>query len=83
MRKSLVLLAAVLLLASPVRAEEAAPAPVPPPVADPVTLTLPRATLIAIGQGVMKLPYDVAAPILNTLNGQLVAADRAAAEKKP
>lgn len=76
----------ILLMASIVGATAA---DTPPPIdlgpvptgiaADPVRLTVPRATLQLIGQGVMKLPYEVAAPILNEIQTQLTAQDRAAA----
>jgi hypothetical protein len=47
---------------------------------DKVALTVTRAELNVIGQGVMELPYKVAAPIMATLQAQLNAADQAAAK---
>lgn len=54
----------------------------PPVVAiqDPLTLVLPRQVVGTIGQGLMKLPYETAAPILNDLQTQLNKADQAATE---
>lgn len=54
----------------------------PPVVAiqDPLQITISRAALQAVGQGLMKLPYETAAPILNDLQAQLNKADQAATE---
>lgn len=53
-----------------------------PPVAfqDPVTITMSRAMLQKAAQGVMKLPYEDASPILNEWQGQLNKLDQAATE---
>lgn len=53
---------------------------------DPVTITLSRQALQIVGQGLGELPLKTAAPILNDLQNQLNAADKAAqdaADKKP
>jgi hypothetical protein len=43
---------------------------------DKVKLEVTRADLQIIGQGLMELPYKTSAPVLNTLQQQLLAADR-------
>jgi len=59
---------------------------------DKVKIEVTRAELQMIGQGLMELPYKMAAPMLNGLQAQLsafdavaakVAADAKAAEAKP
>lgn len=45
---------------------------------DKVSLTVTRAELQLIGQGLMELPYKTVAPVLNDLQAQLNAADQAA-----
>lgn len=67
----LFLLAVFMLVPKPARADDA-----PPKIKIEVT----RAELVLIGQGVMKLPYETAAPVLNNLQAQLNAIDKAAAE---
>lgn len=86
-RTAIMSLALAAAIASAASAQTAPPGaslarPGPPP-ADPVTMTLSRATLQLIGQGVMELPYKTAAPVLNDLQSQINAIDRAAAERKP
>lgn len=54
---------------------QTAPAPT-----DHIKIDVTRAQLQAIGQGVMKLPYETAAPILTELQAQLNAADKAVAD---
>jgi hypothetical protein len=57
-----------------------------PAAPDPLTIKVTRERLQQIGQGVMKLPYETAAPILLDLQAQLNALDEAArkaAEPKP
>jgi hypothetical protein len=49
---------------------------------DPIKLTVSRATLQLIGQGVMKLPYEAAAPVLTDLQRQLNDQDAAARMEK-
>lgn len=55
--------------------------PSPPGVADPVKLTISRQTLLAIGQALQELPAKIANPILNDLQAQLAAADKAVADE--
>jgi hypothetical protein len=52
---------------------------------DPVTIKVSRQALQVIGQGLAELPLKTAAPILNDLQAQLNAADKAAqdAAEKP
>lgn len=47
---------------------------------DKVALTVTRAELQLIGQGLMELPYKTSAPIMGDLQAQLNAADQAAAK---
>lgn len=47
---------------------------------DRVNLTVTRAELQVIGQGLMELPYKSVAPVLNNLQAQLNAADAAIAK---
>jgi hypothetical protein len=47
---------------------------------DKVPLTVTRAELQVIGQGLMELPYKTSAPIMNDLQAQLSTADKAAAD---
>lgn len=47
---------------------------------DKVSLTVTRAELQIIGQGLMELPYKTSAPVMNDLQAQLNAADQAAAK---
>jgi len=47
---------------------------------DKVPLSVTRAELQVIGQGLMELPYKTSAPIMNDLQAQLNAADQAAAK---
>jgi hypothetical protein len=47
---------------------------------DHVKLSVTRAELQVIGQGLMELPYKTSAPIMNDLQAQLNAADQAAAK---
>lgn len=47
---------------------------------DHVKIDVTRAELQLIGQGLMELPYKAAAPVLNSLQAQLNAADQAAAK---
>lgn len=73
-------LLAFLATASPVFAADQVKLP------DPVTITVSRQTLQTIGQGLAELPLKTAAPIMNDLQTQLVAIDKAAqeaAEPKP
>ena len=49
---------------------------------DHVKIDVTRAELQIIGQGLMELPYKTAVPLLNTLQSQLLAADKAAADAK-
>lgn len=58
------------------------PADKPPIMAiqDPLQMSISRQTLQTIAQGLMKLPYETAAPILNDLQTQLNKADQAATE---
>lgn len=80
MRKNLIVAtivtAGLFLLAAafPTWAADAAPP-------DPIKLTVSRQTLQLIGQGVMELPYKIAAPILNDMQAQLNAQDQAAKPK--
>jgi hypothetical protein len=76
LRKTFFALAALALASS---SAFAGPAPALP--SDTVTIVVTRAELQSIAQGVMKLPYEAAAPILNSLQAQLNAADKAKAEK--
>lgn len=72
--------AGVIAVAQEKPAEKPYPVPVKA-IQDPVTVVVPRAALQAIGQGLMKLPYETAAPILNDLQAQLTKADEAATEE--
>jgi len=47
---------------------------------DKVPLSVTRAELQVIGQGLMELPYKTVAPVLNDLQAQLNAADQAVAK---
>lgn len=47
---------------------------------DKLALTVTRAELQVIGQGLMELPYKTSAPVMNDLQAQLSAADQAAAK---
>lgn len=58
------------LIASPASAQ----------TADRLMLNVSRPELHVIGQGLMELPYKVAAPILNDLQAQLAKADKAVAD---
>jgi hypothetical protein len=49
---------------------------------DKVKLEVTRADLQVIGQGLVELPYKTSAPVLNNLQAQLVATDKAAADAK-
>ena len=71
-----------LTLAGAIAYAQDKPAAAPPPVAfqDPLQITISRAALQAVGQGLMKLPYETAAPILADLQAQLNKADQAATE---
>jgi hypothetical protein len=71
----------VLFVLLTIGSRRACAADAPAAVPDPVTLTVTRATLQTIGAGVMKLPYETAAPVLNDLQAQLNAQDKAAADK--
>lgn len=51
-----------------------------PAATDKVALSVTRAELQIIGQGLMELPYKSVAPVLNDLQAQLNAADAAAAK---
>ncbi len=46
----------------------------------PINLHVSRAELQVIGQGVMKLPYEVAAPVMKSLQDQLTVIEAAAAK---
>jgi hypothetical protein len=50
------------------------------PVSDKITLTITRAELQVIGNGLAELPYKTAAQVMNDLQMQLTAADQAAAK---
>jgi hypothetical protein len=47
---------------------------------DKVAISVTRAELQIIGQGLMELPYKTVAPVLNDLQAQLNAADQVAAK---
>lgn len=47
---------------------------------DKVAITVTRAELQVIGQGLMELPYKTVAPVMNNLQAQLNAADQVAAK---
>lgn len=47
---------------------------------DHIKIDITRAELQLIGQGLMELPYKAAAPVLNSLQAQLNAADQAVAK---
>jgi hypothetical protein len=51
-----------------------------PVAVEKLKIEVTRAELQIIGQGVMKLPYETAAPVLNSLQAQLNAIDAKAAE---
>lgn len=70
-------LAVFLLISSSAAIAQIAPAP-GPVAPDPLTIKVTRERLQLIGQGVMKLPYETAAPILVDLQAQLNALDEAA-----
>jgi hypothetical protein len=70
--KSLLASAALLLLSSSVFAQSAP--------SDKITLTITRAELQVIGNGLAELPYKTAAQVMNDLQAQLTAADQAAAK---
>jgi hypothetical protein len=72
MKKS-ILLAGIILLASAPAFAQSAPS-------DKVLLTVTRAELQVIGQGLMELPYKTVAPVMNDLQAQVNAADQAAAK---
>lgn len=72
MLRSVSLAALTLLLATPAFAQSAP--------TDRVPLTVTRAELQIIGQGLMELPYKTAAGVMNDLQMQLNAADQAAAK---
>lgn len=79
---------AVFLLISSSAAFAEPPAPALPGISvvrapDPLTIKITRSNLQLIGQGVMKLPYEIAAPILVDLQAQLNALDEEAAKPKP
>lgn len=78
MNRRFLIVAAALFAAGAAIAQDAKPIPV---LVDPVPLTVSRATLQVIGKGVMKLPYEEAAPVLNDLQAQLTKADQAATEE--
>ena len=46
-----------------------------------IKLEVTRAELQVIGQGLMELPYKTSAPVLNVLQAQLAAADKATKSK--
>lgn len=46
---------------------------------DKVSLTITRGELQVIGQGIMELPYKTAAPVMQSLQAQLAASEKAAA----
>lgn len=71
MLRSVSIATVALLLASPAFAQ----APT-----DRVPLTVTRAELQIIGQGLMELPYKTSASVMNDLQAQLNAADAAAAK---
>lgn len=81
--RRITLAAAVFAVASAAIAQTPStpPAPTAPiAVQDPLNMVISRTTLQAIAKGVMKLPYEEAAPILNDLQAQLNKADQAAVE---
>lgn len=79
--RNVILGAAVFSIAWSSAALSQTPAPAAAPVvADPVKLTVSRAMLLAIGQALQELPAKTANPILNDLQAQLNAADKAAAD---
>lgn len=47
-----------------------------PQPTDRIKLDISRAELTAVAQGLMKLPYEQAAPILNDLSAQVNAQDK-------
>lgn len=69
---------AAVLFGTTVAAQQQQPSP--PGTADPVRLTVSRQNLLIIGQALQELPAKVANPILNDLQAQLTAADKAFAE---
>lgn len=69
--RSVSLAALAVILASPAFAQ----APT-----DRVPLTVTRAELQIIGQGLMELPYKTSAQVMNDLQAQLNVADQAAAK---
>jgi hypothetical protein len=75
--KKLLFVAALISPTGPVFAQSA------PPAADPVKIELSRASLAAIASGIMKLPYEMAAPLLNDLQRQLDAQTPKAAAPAP
>lgn len=72
-----------LTVAAAIAVAQEKPADKPPVVAiqDPLQMTISRSALQSIAQGLMKLPYETAAPILNDLQTQLNKADQAATEE--
>lgn len=79
MKQVRIVLVAILLLTAVVAAAQQQPSP--PAIADPVKLTISRQTLLAIGQALQELPAKIANPILNDLQAQLAAADKAVADE--
>lgn len=76
-RRFLIAAAAIFAVASAAIAQDK---PAPVAFQDPLQITISRAHLQAVGQGLMKLPYETAAPILADLQAQLNKADQAATE---
>ncbi len=73
--KPAIVIALILLATAPSWGQTAPPEAPEVKLPDPVTITLSRERLQQIGNGVMKLPYDVAAPLLQDLQGQINAID--------
>lgn len=70
LRRTLMISAALFAIA-PAAAQQA-------PLPDPVPMKLPRAMIQAIGNALMKAPYETSAPIFTELQKQLNEADQAA-----